>query len=764
MGVSEPGVAEPRVDARAKVTGSYRYAADYYEGRPLWVAVRRAGLAHARVVSIDTSKAQAVDGVVQVLTHHDVRGSGRHGVVRADQPVLVSDKVRHAGDAIAIVIGRTRQAAEAGARAVEVQLEELPAVFDPIEALKPGAPIVHEDNPRGNLLLEGRVVRGKGAQALEECDVVVELALELGAQEHAYLETEAGWACYSEEEGLVVVASTQSPFRDRMELARALGLDVEKVRVIAPGCGGAFGGKDGLSIQHLLGLAAMSLPGQAVKMWLGREESFIASPKRHPAKLFYRLGARADGQLVAVVADIWFDTGAYDHLGGAVTMLGLEHAAGPYRVENVQLHARCVYTNNPVAGPFRGFGVPQVAAAMEQAMDELARRLGMDPLELRAKNALARGDKTPMGHTLECSCALGECIRRAMEHPLWRQREAWKAQGGVHKRRGVGVACVFHAMGYGPLIPDVAGAKVELTTEGKVRVFCGVVDMGQGNNPTMAQLASWVLCQPVENIELVEPDTAKCLASGSSSASRTTYTFANALLIALNRLKAVILGRASEVLLAPEKELELVPGAVEHPPTGRVVALGALAKVMGEAERVAVGRWRAPVAAPLPGQPQETVFHGLVHKVYSFAVHLAGVEVDELTGEVRVVKYVAITDCGRLINPQAAEQQVQGGVVQGLGYALSEEMIVDKGRILTRDLSTYLVPTAMDAPQVECIFVQSHEPSGPLGMKGMGELPTNAPMPAVANALADACGIRPGRMPLTPERVLMAMVEGGDGD
>jgi len=757
------GTVLARADGPAKVTGAEKYAADHYGPGVLWAGVKRAGTPHARLKALDTGRAADLDGVEAVLTHAQVRGTNRQGVIRKDQPVLVDDKVRHCGDAVALVVARDRQVLAAALERIELELEPLEPVLDPTRALEPDAPLVHEDNPTGNLLLAGELVRGRGREALADCPLVVELDLELARQEHAYLETEAGWAILTPAGALEIVASTQTPFRDRAEVAEALGLKPELVRVIAPYLGGGFGGKDGITVQSLLGLAALACPGRPVKMWWSREESFLAGPKRHPARLHYRLGADRDGRLLALEADLAYDTGPYDHLGGVVMTLGLEHAGGPYHIEHTSLRARAVYTNNPVSGAFRGFGVPQAAAAMEQVMDLLARRLGREPLELRRRNLARPGRRVASGARPECSQGLDECLQRLAGHRFWRGRQAWKARAGPFKRRGVGVAAVMHGLGYGPVVPDVANAKIELTVRGGIRVYSGVADMGQGNASTCLQIAGQVLNQGLEDMELVLPDTERTLPSGSASASRTTFTYGQALIAAAGQLRRRILERAADLLFADSAgELSLLPGRVRHPASGRELPLARLAGLMQDSERVAVGRHRAPVSRERPTDDETLRLHGLPHAVFSFAAQLAAVELDELTGQVELKGFVTVCDCGRLLNRQLAEQQVQGAVAQGLGYALWEDLAVADGRVLTPDLSTYLLPTSLDVPEMDSLWVQTHEPSGPFGLKGVGEVGIDGPLPAVANAVADACGLGPRRFPLTPERVLAGLGRPGE--
>jgi CO/xanthine dehydrogenase Mo-binding subunit len=752
------GQSIPRADAAAKAAGKERYAVDYYGERLLWLGVKRAGIPHGRIRSICVEKAAALTGVETVLTHKDIRGSNRQGVIRKDQPVLAADRVRHAGDAIALVVAENRDTLSRALDLINIDIEPLPAVFNPEMALDPDAPIIHEDHPGGNALLDGVVACGNAAAALETCPIVVEGTFRLGHQEHAYLETEAGWALAGEDGRIEIVASTQTPFRDRNEIAGALGIDMNRIRIRTAYCGGAFGGKDGISIQSLLALAALHCPGRPVKIWLSREESILSSSKRHPAILRYRLGADADGVLKALDARMIFDTGPYDQLGGSVLALAMEHAGGPYRIPDTRVEASAVYTNNPISGAFRGFGATQTAAAMEQMIDRVAEKCGSDPIQIRLANVLTRGDKAPLGSTMTCSNGILECLEALQKDPAWAGRNRWKQEAGAFKSRGVGIAAVMHGMGYGPLIPDTANAKIELTSQGTFRIYSGVVDMGQGNASTCLHIAGDLLNQDLEHLELVIPDTDRTLPSGSSSASRTTYTFGNALIEAARILKDRILSRAADMLMARgAEELFLLPGAARHLPTGQELPLSEAARFMMPEERVVTARYRAPVAVDMPTSDQALRIQGIPHVIFSFAAHLACVEVDRLTGCVEVLKYVAASDCGRILNPQLFHQQMHGGICQGIGYALYEEFQVESGKIRTKDLSTYILPTSLDIPDMKSTTIEPPEPTGPFGMKGAGEIPINAPLPAIANAVADACGVRLEALPLTPERVLEAI-------
>jgi CO/xanthine dehydrogenase Mo-binding subunit len=747
----EVGYTIPRADAHGKVTGAEKYAADHYAENMLWAGAKRAGVPHGKIKRLDVDSARACPGVLAVLTARDVPGTNRQGIVRKDQPVLAGDRVRHCGDPIALVLAEDRETLQRALALIKVEIEPLPAVFDVQGALRPDAPLVHAG---GNVLLHATIEIGAGANALDDCDVVVEDSFETPVQAHAFLETENGLAWQEPGGQLVMIVSSQAPFRDRFEIAHALGLEAAKIRVITPYLGGGFGGKDGATVQCLLALAALNAHGRPVKMQWEREESFVAGYKRHAVRMSYRLGAKADGTLHALDCRVYYDTGAYAHLGGEVMELGMEHAGGPYRLPHTRIEGWCVYTNNPIAGAMRAFGVAQVSFGFEAMIDLLAAKLGLDRLELRLKNAVRRGDKNCAGVTLVHSTGLVPALETLRRHPLWRERESWKRAAPRFKRRGVGLTAVFNAMGYGRGLPDSAIAKVELTAEGNIRIYNAVADMGQGNASTFLQMAGQVLCQDDARLEVVQPDTEQALPSGSSSAGRTTYTYGNALLRACEDLKQKLFHRAALVLMVDDLSgFVLLPGIVRHLPSGKQVSLSVLARLFPAADRVCISHFVMPVSAEVPDTGKEFAV-GFPHTLFAYAAHLACIEVDELTGKIEVKHYLAVTDGGQVINPQLFEQQIQGAVAQSIGYALSEQVLLRDGKIQNPNLADYVIPTACDVPDILSIPIETVEPTGPFGMKGIGEVAANGPLPAIAGAVEDALGRRLHRAPLTPDRIV----------
>ncbi|WP_243360162.1 xanthine dehydrogenase family protein molybdopterin-binding subunit [Fundidesulfovibrio terrae] len=747
----------PHRDSLSKAVGAERFSTDFSPPGCLWAGARRAGEPHARIKAVHTAEARAVEGVTAVLTGADVPGSNLQGIIHKDQPVLATDTVRHAGDAVALVVAESREALARALSRIRIELEPLPGVFDPELALKPGAPLVHPGREGGNLLSRGLVEKGDAPGAFAGCDVVVEGRYETPMQEHAFLEPPNGTARTTPGGGVEMVVSTQAPFRDRFEIGHALGLDPMRIRVRAPYLGGGFGGKDGATVQCLLALAALHCGGRWVKMCWSREETFLAGYKRHAARMRVRLGAARDGELKALDCSMHFDSGPYAHLTVEIMALALEHAGGPYSIPHTRIEGFCAYTNNPVGGAFRGFGVVQASFAIERSMDALAARLGMDPGELRLKNALRMGDANCAGVAVESPSGVTQCLEAVMAHPAWAERAAWKAGAPAFKHRGVGIAASLNAMGYGRGLPDSAAAKLELTRAGTFRIFNSVPDMGQGNAAAFVRMAATALNQDPAVFELVQPDTRLCLPAGSSSASRTTYTYGNALLKACEAMHAKLKARAALFLLADEPDrLRLAPGAVVDEATGRSVPLSMIGAMLSRDDRICVDQFAMPVVENPPDTGKEFRL-GFPHRYFSHGACVCAVEADELTGQVELKSCVTAVECGRVFDALGVERQIQGAAAQGAGFALLENLAVDGGRILAGGLDTYLIPTSLDLPGLECLAVDGDEPTGPHGLKGMGEVGVHGPAPAVAQALQDAVGLAVRRVPVEPEDVLRAL-------
>ncbi len=740
----------PRPDAWAKVTGSARYAADLYFEGMLHAAVLRSAHPHAYVRGLDTSRARAMPGVVAVLTADDIPGRRVHGIVRLDWPVLVGvgEKVRYLGDALAIVVAETRAAAEQARDAIDVSYEVLPGVFSPQEGLAEGAPRVHE---QGNLLKKIQVRKGDVVAGFAEAAEIVEGTFHTPTVEHAFLEPEATVAVpfSSPEEPLTLYVGSQIPFADREQVAASLALPLERVRVVQTTVGGAFGGKEDISVQIHAALAAYRT-GRPVKLVLSREESIRVHPKRHATTVHLRVGATRDGKLTAVQAEIWGDAGAYASLSEAVMTRAATHAAGPYVVPSVSVDCYAVYTNNPPSGAMRGFGVPQVTFAMETALDMLAERLGLHPLELRRRNALHVGAVTATGQILRDSVGFPETIDR-VEAAVRAMGEEVLRPSVPHRRRGWGFACNLKNVGLGGGIPDSAGATVLVDERGRVEVRIGAAEVGQGVVAIAAQIAAEVLGVPLGQVALIVGDTALTPDGGATTASRQTFITGNAVRLAAEDVRAILAAAASEELQAPPDRLCFLDGKIVSP-EGRSVTLERAACLAAEEGRAARSTriYTPPPTTPL-GQPGDD------HFAYGFATQAALVEVDPETGEVEVLRVVAAHDVGRAVNPQAVVGQMEGGVMMGIGYALSEELVLEEGRVRNPDLRRYRVPRAPRTPEVIPILVEAPSAEGPFGAKGVGEITSIPTAPAITNAIYAAVGARITRLPATPERVREAM-------
>jgi CO/xanthine dehydrogenase Mo-binding subunit/aerobic-type carbon monoxide dehydrogenase small subunit (CoxS/CutS family) len=744
------GARVPRLDGRAKIEGSEAFGDDAAPRDALCIRLIRAPYANARfaIGALEALLAR-YPGVVRVLTAADVPGINAHGVIPAfrDQPVFAVAVVRFKGEPIAALVGDA--ATLAGFDEADFPLHWEP--FDPVggidAALAPDAPRLHADRP-GNILTGGLVRRGDAAGALASASAVVEGTFETGFVEHAYIEPEAGWARRTGD-GVEVTVSTQTPYMDRDETAQILGLAPERVRIIPTACGGGFGGKLDLSVQPYLALAAWHT-GLPVRMAYTRPESMATTTKRHPARMHARLGADQTGRLVALEFTGDFDTGAYASWGPTVANRVPVHCSGPYRIPAVLARSRAVLTNNPPSGAFRGFGTPQAAIATEALMDALADRLGLDRLAFRLINALRPGDTTATGQALTASVGMAECLDALRPH--W---EAARAAAAAHNRaggttrRGAGVACMWYGCG-NTALPNPSTMRVALRADGRIVLYQGAVDIGQGSNTVLAQICAEALGVALERIALVGPDTALTADAGKTSASRQTFVSGHAVARAAEQLRAKLLRLANA---GPGARLALDDGTLAIREGGRCHEI-ALARLPADAEGHVAA---AEATFDPPTSPLDADGQGVPYATYAFGAQIAEVVVDLELGTVAVVRMVAAHDVGRAVNPTLIEGQVEGGIAQGIGMALMEEYI--PGR--TDNLHDYLIPTVGDVPPIETILIEAAEPLGPFGAKGVGEpalIPTAA---AILNAIRDATGVTITRVPATPDRVRAALRAAG---
>ncbi len=733
-----------RVDGMIKADGTHKYPSDYREEDTLVLGVRRSEVPHANILKIDLDKANEIQGIVAIFTAKDIPGTNRYGIVHKDQEILVQKKVRCIGDPICLVVGENKRAVEEAIMEIKIHYEILDTITDPFKGLTKEAEKVHEG---GNLLHHIEVSKGDIEMAFKEADIIVENKYSVPFQDHMPLETEAGFGKIDEDGKLAIWAGTQTIYRDISEISYALGIPKEDIRVSAPFFGGGFGRKDGITIQLLLALAVMKLR-RPVRIFLERSESINSSYHRHAAYMHYKTAAKKDGTIIGCRAKLYYDKGAYASLGAEVLNLAVEHFAGPYRIENTYVEGFAVYSNNPIGGAFRGFGVPQVNFAFESQMDMLAEKLNITPLELRNRNAIKQWDTSCLGHTFIYSTGLKECLEALGNTDLYKNKEKYLNTESKFKKRGLGIASSYQGGGLGVNIPDFAQGKIELCEDGSLIVYGGISDMGQGNISAYVQMVAEHFDMNKEKVKYTTPDSKYTLDSGPASASRTTYIYGKALEGAAKILKDKMIGIASILLQEHREKLSFSCGKIKGSKGN--ITFDVICKALSKEDRMVVCYADNPVA-----KDKHEIGHGLPHIIYSHAAHMALVEVDTLTGEVELVKYIAATECGKVINPQSIKGQIHGGTAQGIGYALYEGLKLKDSRILNNRMSTYIIPSIMDVPDIETLHVELYETTGSFGMKGVGEISIDAPAPAIANAIYNAVGYRCFSLPITAEKILL---------
>jgi CO/xanthine dehydrogenase Mo-binding subunit len=748
------GQGLPRPDAWEKVRARPIYAGDFAVPGMLHGRIVRSPYASARVLAIHTEAAAALAGVHAVLTHRDVprnqlrmelpgrMAEATAGAVLATQPVLAEGRVRFQGEPVVAIAAETPEiAAEAAAR-VRVDYEELPGVYDPLEALRPDAPAVHEG---GNVLRRWHLRQGDVAEGFRQADVVVENVYRTPFVDHVYLETETGAGWIDSEGVLVLRVSTQvlEHFRD---VAEVLALPHNRVRIEGAYVGGGFGGKEDVTVECLLGLLVWKTR-RPVQLIFSREESFIGHGKRHPYVMRYRTGATREGALTALEVDLVSDSGAYAALSPWVLLYSLVTATGPYRVPHVKVDATTVYTNNPIASAYRTFGSIQPCFAYEGQMDALARALGLDPLALRERNFLRKGDRLATGQVLESEPMLAETMRRA-----------WDALGPVRPaaaplRRARGLAASLTPYGRMCWTRDSASAWIGMELDGTAVVRCAAPDVGGGQTASLCSIAAEVLGMPPDRVVTVGRDSHFTPRAGTTTATRQLLMSGNAVLRAATELRRHLVAQAAEMLEAAPADVEVgEAGAFVRGAPDRAVSMASVVRAATAAGRPVqvLEKYDAPSAAtidPVTGQ-------GKAFNDYTFGTQAVELEVDEETGRARVIKLAACYDVGQVINRQSCEGQVEGGVVQGLGHSIMEEVVLEQGLSKNPHLLDYKIPTTLDAPPIEVILLESGNGLGPFGAKGIGE-PAMTPTPAaVANALAGAVGRPVTELPITSERIL----------
>ena len=757
------GRSVPRADSEEKVRGEAAYVDDMYLPGMLYGAIAASPYPHARVLGYDLTEALAVPGVKAILTGDDYDLKRRSGAFIKDEMHLAKDKVRFVGEAVGAVAATTLTAAREAARLIGVDYEELPAVLSMDEATAAGAPVIHEDfgsyfslaplKADGNLLWRAAIDEGDVDAAWDQCDVIVEGTYETQAQHHAYMEP-CGSLAKPERDGRVTVWSTcQSVHLTQQRIAEWIGLPMAMVRSIAPKIGSGFGGKGSPNTQPLAAALAQKT-GKPVKMVLSFTEDLETMRSRHPARIRMRTGAKADGTLIAREHIALLDCGAYADDSPAVVSVCCLFGRGPYKIPNYRGRADGVYTNKLRAGAFRGFGGPQATFASESQLDELAAKLNMHPVELRLKNALSTGDKFAGGQTIQAS-AFTQCLERV-------RHEAEAAGAGTNappgKRRGVGYTGLSHVSG---LLGTAA--RLEMRTDGSAALSTGVVDIGQGSDIALKQICAEAMQLPLERVSFANPDSDTAPFNWKTAASRVTYMAGRAIIAASNEVKEKLLQEASEMMEAPAVDLEIRPGGfvgLKGVPE-RMLPFAAIA---GHSTAMGGGPITGSHSLTFDGErmdPKHATIHGFIFPnigAYTFGAQACEVEVDEVTGQTKVLRVWSAHDVGRAINPAQIEGQIEGGFIQGMGYALFEELVWDSGRISNPSLMDYKLPGALDSPpEIYPIILEDPEPSGPFGAKGVGEPPLIGAAAVIANAIANAIGGRVRKLPMTPERVLDAM-------
>ncbi|MDH3232727.1 MAG: molybdopterin-dependent oxidoreductase [Alphaproteobacteria bacterium] len=762
------GTSMPRLEARAKLTGRAEYTDDLSRTGMLHGAVLGSPRAHARILSYNVDAARAVPGVKAVITGADYPDLPM-GCMIKDERLLAKDKVRYVGQPVAAVAARDAETARRAARLIDIEYETLPEVMTIDAAMADGATLIHEGlgdyikifeaEFAGNVLSHQLLTEGDVEAAWSDCDHIVEKVYETQQQAHAYMEPCAALAEVDDTGKVTIWSSHQSISRVQANVAEALGLSMAKVRAMTPRVGGAFGGKMEATVQPIVAALALKT-GKPVKVVLSREDDFQMIRSRHGTRIRMKTGAKSDGTILAREAELFYDAGAYADDSAGVLGFGLLMARGPYNIPNVRCEGHCVYTNKLRAAGFRGFGNPQVTFAGESQMDELADALGMDPIELRLKNAMRNGDKQFGGHTVDV-CGLVDCLEKVRDQSDWAtRRKAGKSNGTAS---GIGVACLSHVCG---LLST--GAIVRLAEDGSLVVSTGAVDNGQGSDTALAQICAEALQVDVSQVNFVAPDSDTSPYNWGTGASRITYMVGRAVSDAASEVREKILNAASMMLEADKADLELAPGG----------------KVQVKGTDISVGFFDVSmfslfgVGGPIIGQstflydgepfdPKRTAMMGFPFGnlgVYLFGAQAVEVEVDEVTGKTDVKRAWLAHDVGKAINPGAVEGQIQGGFVQGVGYALYEELVWDGGQLVNPSFMDYKIPGAHDVPyEIHPIIVENPEPTGPYGARGIGEPGFVGVAPAIANAVRNATGIRLRSLPLSPEKVLTAMLNDDGG-
>jgi len=747
------GKSVPRTDAKELVTGTALFTGDLpdLEGT-LFIATKRSDKAHAIIKLIDVSEAEKIHGVVRVITAKDIPGENRYGKIIRDIPVLASDKVRSYADAVALVVAESYEVARAGCKAIKVEYEELPTIFDSRKSLEPEAPQIH---PKGNLLYEFDIIKGDVEKGFEESDVIIEEEFTTPRVDHGQLEPEAAFAYFDNDMKLCVKAPTQHVFFDRLNIIRALGVPKNDVRVIQPPVGGSFGKREDVYGQIHCALAAF-LTRRPVRTVYSREETFGFTQKRHPARIKIKVGAKNNGQLLAFKADVLMDTGAYASWGQNILRKVCVHVSGPYEIPNVRVKGRSVYTNNIFCGAMRGFGTPQAVFASESALDILAEKLQIDRVELRKMNSFKPGSKTATGQIVNKAPGR-QTIELAAKHINWGGGFSKNVTENGNLKRGRGIASLWYGIGFGAGIPDHGNAIVEITQEGKAKVFVSTVDYGQGSNTIFPQIAAETLGLNISDIIMVTGDSDTTPNCGSTVATRQTFITGNAINNACKVIAEDIKAIAAIKLKTSADDIQLnkmVASRFSDP--SKTISISDILISFEEfgkpRRREAFFKGEKYTQHLDPKTGQGNAYHPI-----AYGTQIAEVTVDTTTGKVKLDKIVACHNIGKALNPESVRGQILGGISMGWGYALTEDSQDSDGKCLANNFGKYRMMRTTDSPEYNVILLEDPEPTGPYGAIGIGEPPTVATAPAIINAIYDAIGVRITSLPATPEKILAAL-------
>jgi xanthine dehydrogenase molybdenum-binding subunit len=741
------GHSHKRHDGVDKVIGTAIYTDDLVFDGMLYAKAKRAMIPHGFLTKLDISKAKALPGVVAVLTAEDIPAEHNHGLVIYDWPVMVGvgERVRYVGDAIAIIAAETQQIAEQASALIEAEFDLQPVITNPVMARQEGVPQIHE---KGNLLKHIKVRKGDMEKGFAEADVILEHTFHTPTTDHAFIEPECSIGVPLADGRMEIYCGSQIPYQDRTQVARVMGWDESRVRIVGQLMGGGFGGKEDVMGQIHVAMLAYATQ-RPVKLLFDRRESLLVHPKRHATQIRVKIGAQKNGRIVACESELYGDTGAYASLGEKVMTRATTHSAGPYDIEHVRADCYAMYTNNPPAGAFRGFGVTQSAFAVESMMDMLAEKLNIEPVELRRMNALHVGSVTNTGQLLRESVGLVECIDKVdaemrKDNPLPFKPVVASAQ--PHLVRAWGFASAYKNTGLGGGAPDKAGAEVELYDNGTFEVRSSSAEMGQGLVTVMRMIVAEEMMVPPEQVKVLVMDTDLTPNGGPTTASRQTYVTGNASRYAAKTLRDAITATMAEKYDVKPEQIRFENGIVHA--NGHSMTYAEVAKEMksmGQQPR-AMYEYEAPKTRPLGTG-------GDMHFAFSFGVQAAEVEVNKLTGEVRVLKVISANDVGMAVNPLGLQGQVEGGVMMGLGNALTEEFIMDNGYVVTDHLARYRIPGIMLTPEITSIIVEHPTADGPYGAKGVGEICSIPTTPAITNAIYNAVGVRVYKTPVDQEMI-----------